>query len=100
MAAGTFSPFPNVESAVLRYDDDQRNADHEAAALRAVEAALTTLTTDATRPPTPTLLFRIALILRHEGYADQADKFFRQSSRMLSEQYVTQRLRLRRPRVA
>jgi hypothetical protein len=126
MAAGTLSPVSRVEFAVWsptdnqrddnqrddnqrddnqpsddqRGDDKQGDADDEAAALRAVEAALTMLTIDATSQPTPTLLFRVALRLRRDGYADQADKFFRQSSRMLSEQYVNGRLRLRRPHVA
>jgi hypothetical protein len=72
----------------------------DAAAIVAVETALSSLCIDATHPPTPTMLFRVALRLRHDGYADEADKFFRQSSRLLSEQDVNQRLRMRRPPLA
>ena len=100
MTAGIFSPAPHIVSADSHRVDNQLDGEHDLTALRAVEAALTMLTTDATHAPTPTMLFCVALSLRHDGYAAEADKLFRQSSRMLSEQYVNQRLRMRRPRVA
>jgi hypothetical protein len=104
MTVGNFahgSPFPTAHPhCVERQGDANRDIARDAAVRRAVEAALTMLTIDASDPPTPTMLFRVALSLRHDGYGAEADKLFRQSSRMLSEQYVNQRLRLRRPQVA
>jgi hypothetical protein len=44
----------------------------------------------------PTTLFRLALVLRHSGNMEEANVLFRQSGRMLTEQYMNQRLHLRR----
>lgn len=44
----------------------------------------------------PTTLFRLALELRHSGNMEEATLLFRQSGRMLTEQYMSQRLHLRR----
>lgn len=97
MTADTISPARRLASAHPHRVANPTDGDLGAAAL---DAAFTTLAIDAAHPPTPTMLFRVALRLRHNGYADQADELFRQSSRLLSEQYVDQRLRMRRPRVA
>jgi len=43
--------------------------------------------------PLPTLVFRLALSLRRCGATEEADALFLRSSRMLAEQYVTERLR-------
>jgi hypothetical protein len=43
--------------------------------------------------PLPTLVFRLALSLRRCGATAEADALFSKSSRMLAEQYVTERLR-------
>ncbi len=93
MTAGTFSPAPHLASA-HPHDGDQNEP-----AFRTVQVDSPAPTTE-TAPPTPAMLFRLALSLRHDGRAAEADKYFRQSSRLLSEQYVNQRLRLRRPHVA
>jgi hypothetical protein len=44
----------------------------------------------------PTTLFRLALVLRHSGNLKEASVLFQQSGRMLTEQYMNQRLHLRR----
>lgn len=44
----------------------------------------------------PTTLFRLALELRHSGNLEEAANLFRQSGKMLTEQYMSQRLHLRR----
>jgi hypothetical protein len=43
--------------------------------------------------PLPNLVFRLALSLRRCGATAEADALFSKSSRMLAEQYVTNRLR-------
>lgn len=44
----------------------------------------------------PTTLFRLALELRHSGNMEGATVLFRHSGRMLTEQYLSERLHLRR----
>jgi hypothetical protein len=50
-------------------------------------------TTDNSRGLLPTLVFRLALSLRRCGATAEADILFSKSSRMLCEQYMSERLR-------
>jgi phage terminase large subunit-like protein len=59
----------------------------------AVNDDRTVTTTGKAAAPLPTLVFRLALSLRRCGATAEADILFSKSSRMLSEQYVTERLR-------
>jgi len=56
----------------------------------------TVTTTGQPTAPLPTLVFRLALSLRRCGATAEADILFSKSSRMLSEQYVSERLRTSR----
>jgi hypothetical protein len=51
------------------------------------------MTAAQTIAPLPTLVFRLALSLRRCGATAEADALFSKSSRMLAEQYVSERLR-------
>jgi hypothetical protein len=59
----------------------------------AVNDDRTAMTTRQAIAPLPTLVFRLALSLRRCGATAEADALFSRSSRMLAEQYVTERLR-------
>jgi hypothetical protein len=62
----------------------------------AVDDDRTVATTGQETAPLPTLVFRLALSLRRCGATAEADILFSKSSRMLAEQYVSERLRTSR----
>jgi hypothetical protein len=83
--AGSAAVTAAVSSRNHRYDCAQ--------AVRAADEVLAAIAANDAHAPLPTLLFRLALSLRRCGHTAEADALFFQSSRMLAERSMNERLR-------